>query len=166
MLVEVSFVRSVRVSDEGVHFTAALMYDKHVKVTHVHFASRPVALKGDASETAGSCCLSTLLCEFFYFERINWYTNSEDSWVGTRLWHRCCRTQTFQMDKPCDALFSNNCWIMYHMILGGVLWSRNCVVVLSTATRGAEWFPSPDRKLFCITLNCVCFLSGDLGFSH
>lgn len=61
----------MRVSEEGVHFTAALMYDKHVKVTHVHFASRPVALKGDAPETAGSCCLSTLLYEFFYFERIN-----------------------------------------------------------------------------------------------
>lgn len=44
--------------------------------------------------------------------------------------------------------------LMYHMIMGGVLWSRNCAVVLSTATRGAEWFPSPDRKLFCISLNC------------
>lgn len=44
--------------------------------------------------------------------------------------------------------------LMDHMIMGDVLWSRNCAVVLSTASHGAEWFPSPDRKLFCITLNC------------
>lgn len=58
MLKEVSFVLAgvcVQMSPEGVHFTAALTYGKHVKTTHVHFASRPVALKGDAPETAGSC---------------------------------------------------------------------------------------------------------------
>lgn len=54
MLKEVSFLLA-GVSPVGVHFTAAVMYGKHVKTTHVHFASSPVALKGDAPETAGSC---------------------------------------------------------------------------------------------------------------